>query len=133
MPRPRALAHVDMPVNLGLASGVRTGMRYALGHGYDAVVQFDADGQHLPETIPLLERALEEGADIAIGSRALAGGGAQGARGVGARRIRWLIRSATGQTITDPTSGLRMWARRAGMGARPEEAGTARAACGAAA
>lgn len=105
------LSHVDMPVNLGLASGVRTGMSYALRHGYDAVVQFDADGQHLPETIPLLERALEEGADIAIGSRELAGGGASGARGVGARLIRWLIRSATGQTITDPTSGLRMYDR----------------------
>lgn len=105
------LAHIDMPTNLGLASGVRAGMKYALRHGYDAAVQFDADGQHLPEAIPAMVAALEEGADIAIGSRALAGGGAVGARGVGARLISWLIRRCTGQDVLDPTSGLRMYDR----------------------
>jgi len=38
-------------VNLGLASSFQTGMKYALKNGYDAVLQFDGDGQHRPEYI----------------------------------------------------------------------------------
>ena len=41
--------HLDMPINCGLTSGFQAGMKYALRHGYDAAVQFDADGQHRPE------------------------------------------------------------------------------------
>lgn len=106
------LNHVDMPVNCGLASGVKCGMKYAWRHGYDAAVQFDADGQHMPAYIYDMARAMQEqDADIVIASRNLAGGGAQGARGVGARLITALIHQATGQTISDPTSGMRMYDR----------------------
>ena len=37
------LNHVSLPINCGLACGFRTGMKYALRHGYDAAVQFDAE------------------------------------------------------------------------------------------
>ena len=85
----------------------------ALRHGYDAVVQFDADGQHLPEFIPPMAQALEEqDADIVIASRALAGEAPQGLRNVGSKLISWLIRVTTGATVTDPTSGMRMYNRR---------------------
>jgi len=40
---------IDLPVNLGLAGGFQTGLKYAYKHGYDAAIQFDADGQHLPQ------------------------------------------------------------------------------------
>ena len=40
---------IDLPVNLGLAGGFQTGMKYAYQKGYDCAVQFDADGQHRPE------------------------------------------------------------------------------------
>ena len=45
-----------------------------------------------------------------IGSRFLEGEGFQstGLRRVGIRFFTWLIRLLTGQTITDPTSGMRM-------------------------
>jgi glycosyltransferase involved in cell wall biosynthesis len=104
--------HIDMPVNCGLTSGVKAGMKYAYRYGYDAAVQFDADGQHMPEYIPQMARAMQEqGADIVIASRNLAGGGAVGARGTGAKLITFFIKHATGQTILDPTSGMRMYNR----------------------
>ena len=46
--RRRGFNYVSHPVNLGLTGGFQTGCRYALENGYDAVIQFDADGQHMP-------------------------------------------------------------------------------------
>lgn len=107
------LHHIDMPVNCGLTSGVKAGMKYACRHDYDAAVQFDADGQRRPEYIPKMAEAMEQqDADIVIASRNLAGGGAVGARGTGAKLITALIKKTTGQLITDSTSGMRMYNRR---------------------
>lgn len=106
------LNHVDLPVNCGLTSAVRTGMKYAPRNNYDVVVQFDSDGQHMPEYIPVMAKAMAEGdADIAIASRGAAGGGAAGVRGIGARLITALIRTATHQVISDPNSGMRLYGR----------------------
>ncbi len=105
--------HVNLPINCGLACGFQTGMKYALRHGYDAVVQFDADGQHLPEYIPTMGAAMEaQGADIVIASRVLAGERIEGARGAGSRLISTLIRLTSGVRLTDPTSGMRLYNRR---------------------
>lgn len=103
----------NLPVNTGLASGFKTGMKYALRHGYDAAVQFDADGQHRPEYIlPMAEAMDERGADIVIASRVLAGERIAGARGIGSKLISGLVRTTTGVVITDPTSGMRMYNRK---------------------
>lgn len=104
----------NLPVNTGLTSAFKTGMKYACRNGYDAVVQFDADGQHLPSYIPVMARELEDsGACIVIASRYLDGSiRPSGARGVGSRLITLLIRITTGSLITDPTSGMRMYDRR---------------------
>ena len=107
------LNHVDMPVNCGLASGVRAGMKYALRHGYDAAVQYDADGQHVPTHINTMRQKMEEtGCDIVLGSRYLAGEKAQGLRNLGSKIIAGLIRLTTHVTVTDPTCGMRMYNRR---------------------
>ncbi len=101
---------VTLPLNTGLTSGFRTGMKYAHRNGYDAVVQFDADGQHRPEYIPVMASTMEEnGADIVIASRYLEGLKPTGARGLGSRLISGLIKVTSGSTITDPTSGMRMF------------------------
>ena len=45
-------------------------MKYARRRGYDAAIQFDADGQHRPDFIEQLVCEMERtGADIVIGSR----------------------------------------------------------------
>lgn len=104
---------VCLPVNTGLTSAFRTGMKYALRHGYDAAVQFDADGQHDPRYIePMAQEMVSSNADIVIASRFLDGKvKPSGARGAGSRLISRLIRVTTGTQLTDPTSGMRMYNR----------------------
>jgi dolichol-phosphate mannosyltransferase len=57
----------------GLGAAYIAGFRWAREHGYDAVVQMDADGSHAPEELPRLLDALRE-ADAVIGSRWMRGG-----------------------------------------------------------
>jgi glycosyltransferase involved in cell wall biosynthesis len=108
----RGMTIVSLPINTGLASGFRTGMKYAWCHGYDAVVQFDADGQHVPTYIPkMVEEMQRSNADIVIASRYLEGKKPEGARGAGSRLISGLVKLTTGTAITDPTSGMRLFNR----------------------
>lgn len=104
---------IDLPVNSGLTIGFQTGMKYALRHGYDYAVQFDADGQHRPDYIAsLLDKAIDTDADIVIGSRFVTEKKSHSARMLGSRLITSIIRLTTGKTIKDPTSGMRMFNRR---------------------
>lgn len=57
----------------GLASAVVAGFAAARG---DTLVVMDADLSHPPEVVPELLAALDAGADLAIGSRYVKGGGA---------------------------------------------------------
>lgn len=97
---------LDLPCNLGLAGAFQAGIKYAYRHGYDCAIQFDADGQHLPQYIPDLERALEH-ADIAIGSRFVNQPKGTSLRMFGSNIIQSAIKLTTGETIHDPTSGMR--------------------------
>ncbi|WP_309110173.1 glycosyltransferase family 2 protein [Saccharothrix sp.] len=102
-------AHVArLAVNLGVGGAMRTGFRYAVRHGYDVVVQVDADGQHNPAEVPELLRALGE-ADLVIGAR-FAGKGDYKARGPRrwAMKVFSLVLSwISGQKLTDVTSGFK--------------------------
>lgn len=103
---------IDMPVNCGLTVGFQTGMKYALRHGYTCAVQFDADGQHRPDSLARMRQCmLETDVDIVIGSRFVSEKKEHSARMMGSRLITTLIRLTTGRTIKDPTSGLRMFNR----------------------
>lgn len=57
----------------GLGAAYLAGFGWALGRGYAAMIEMDADGSHQPEDLPRLLRALE-GADLVIGSRWIPGG-----------------------------------------------------------
>ena len=108
----RGFNYLNLPVNGGLSAGFRAGMRYAKEHGYDAVVQFDSDGQHRPEYItPMAQAMVNEGATIVIASRFVTKARGNSPREIGSKLISWLIKTSTGQTITDPTSGMRMYDR----------------------
>ncbi len=102
---------IDLPVNLGLAGAFQTGLRYAAENGYDCAIQLDADGQHKPEYIAPMLEALEQGADIVIGSRFLTVKKPKTLRMVGSYIISWSIRLTTGRAICDPTSGMRLFNR----------------------
>ena len=103
---------VNLPVNLGLAGAVQAGMKYAMQHGYDAALQFDADGQHRPVYIQLMLERLNQGFDIVIGSRFVTEKKELTLRMLGSFLISNAIRLTTGKMIKDPTSGMRIYNRR---------------------
>lgn len=103
--------HINLPINLGIGGAVQTGYLYAWENGYDAAVQVDGDGQHDPAYLKEMVRVMEEQqAAMVIGSRFIRKEGFQSSftRRLGIRYFTWLIRLLTHQTITDPTSGLRL-------------------------
>lgn len=103
---------VSLPVNLGLAGAFQTGMKYALRNGYDYAVQFDADGQHAASYIlPMVEQAEATGSNIVIGSRFCDEKKPFSARMLGSTLITAMMKLTTGKTITDPTSGMRLFDR----------------------
>lgn len=59
---------------LGLGTAYIAGFRYAVSHGFDAVIEMDADFSHNPEILPKMLEAMEH-SDFVIGSRYIVGGG----------------------------------------------------------
>ena len=99
----------------GLATAVLHGVKYARGN---IIGVMDADLQHPPEINSALLKALDEGADMAIGSRYIPGGGVPNwglARRIisrGALSLAHLFLPQT-RSIKDPMSGFYMFKREA--------------------
>lgn len=70
---------VVRPGKQGLGSAYRDGFARVLGRtgadAYDVVISMDADLSHDPQVIPAMLTALDEGADLVVGSRYVRGGG----------------------------------------------------------
>lgn len=83
--------------------------------GYEYIVQFDADGQHDPDDIPIILEGLRTGRyDIVIGSRFLGKSFNIGfLKKIAITLFRFIIKMFTGVRITDPTSGLQGLSKRA--------------------
>ncbi len=106
---------LDLASNMGIGGAVQTGYQYALYEGYDIAVQLDGDGQHSAASLPKMEEVMiKEDADMVIGSRFIDKEGFQSTwlRRTAIKYFTWLIRICTKQTITDPTSGLRLCNRK---------------------
>lgn len=58
----------------GFGAAVRAGFHWALERDYDVVVGMDADLSHDPAALPSLLRAVDDGADLVVGSRYVPGG-----------------------------------------------------------
>ncbi|MCU1461338.1 MAG: glycosyltransferase family 2 protein [Acidimicrobiales bacterium] len=103
-----------LPYNLGIGGALRTGFRYALRAGYERAVQFDADGQHDPSEIAKLLALLDDGADMAIGSR-FAGETNDYRVGLVRRRamrlLHFTVRMLSGRNFSDTSSGFRAFNR----------------------
>lgn len=102
--------YLDLPINVGLADGVQTGMMYAYEQGYDYAIQFDGDGQHDPRYIATMAEAMAD-CDICIGSRFVQQKKPGGLRMLGSNIIQLTLKLTTGKNIQDPTSGMRMFNR----------------------
>ena len=112
---------LKLPFNLGIGGAVQAGFKFADENGYEFMVQVDGDGQHDPAEIATLKRAMaeHEGYDVVAGSRFL--GGSDDApdypspisRRTGIHIFAFLLRRVVGPRISDPTSGFRIYNRRA--------------------
>jgi glycosyltransferase involved in cell wall biosynthesis len=114
----RSGAHhvLSLPSNLGIGGAVQTGLIFALRNGFERVVRMDGDGQHRAADIPDLMSALDEDADIVIGSRFVEGKeGYQStsSRLAGIRILSALCYLLTGRRVRDLTSGFRGYNARA--------------------
>jgi dolichol-phosphate mannosyltransferase len=70
----RRVRVLHRPGKLGLGTAILTAMRYALEHGYDYLVNMDADFSHHPRYLPALVAGMDRH-DVMIGSRYVPGGG----------------------------------------------------------
>ncbi len=59
---------IKRPGKLGLGTAYVEGFKYALEHGYDLIIEMDADFSHNPDDLPRLIQESEH-ADLVIGSR----------------------------------------------------------------
>lgn len=101
---------LELPFNLGIGGALRAGFRHAVDRDYDAAVQFDADGQHDPTQIGKLLDALDQGADMVIGSRFAkesAHYDVGGTRRSAMRLLQIAVRLLSGHRFTDTSSGFR--------------------------
>jgi len=107
-----------LPHNCGIGVAVQTGLIYAKRYGYSEAVQYDGDGQHAPQSLHLLlQEARTKQLDLCVGSRFL-NSEASNFRSTKLRRVgiaffAKLIGLLTGVRVTDPTSGYRVYGRRA--------------------
>lgn len=96
-----------LPIGLGAWGACQAGIRFAARNGFAGVISLDADGQHLPESLPLLfEAQARAKANVVIGTCI--------ERLSLPKRIAWqYLRLLTGLPLRDFTSGLRLYDVRA--------------------
>ena len=113
------------PINRGQGAALQTGADYALAQGAEAIVHFDADGQHDPAAIPVALDVIRRGeADIVLGSRFLRQediAAVPGSRRRTLRLARIVNGLLTGVWLTDAHNGFRALSRKAMESIRLQE------------
>ena len=99
----------------GLGPAYIAGFRRALADGAELVLEMDCDFSHNPADVPRLTDACERGADLALGSRYVPGGGTEH-WGLGRRLVStggsWYARTLLGVPVRDLTGGFKCYRRR---------------------
>lgn len=107
---------IERSGKLGLGTAYIEGFRFAIKHGYDFILEMDADFSHNPADLPRLYLACaEENTDLAIGSRYVSG----------VNVVNWpmgrvllsyfasrYVRLITGIPVEDTTAGFVCYRRR---------------------
>jgi dolichol-phosphate mannosyltransferase len=98
----------------GLGPAYIAGFRQALADGAELILELDCDFSHDPADVPRLIAACESGADLALGSRYVPGGGTEN-WGLGRRIVSWggsfYARLLLGVGIRDLTGGFKCYRR----------------------
>ncbi|RYG98735.1 MAG: glycosyltransferase family 2 protein [Alphaproteobacteria bacterium] len=97
------------PINLGQGAALQTGIDYAIGRGFERVVTFDADGQHVPEDAARMLQALDSSdIQVVLGSRFIGSvENIPAARRLLLKAATLFTRITTGLRVTDAHNGLR--------------------------
>jgi glycosyltransferase involved in cell wall biosynthesis len=104
-----AEVHV-LPRNRGKGAALRAAFDILFSSGWSGVVTLDADGQHLPEEIPLLIAAGAD-ADLVLGTRDHLFGQMSSLRRCSNRWSSRAISWAAGQAVSDVQTGFRLYTR----------------------
>lgn len=100
----------------GLGAAYLAGFAWGLARKYTVLVEMDADGSHAPEQLYRLLEAVDNGADLAIGSRYVEGGTVRNwpwRRLVLSKTANTYSRLLLGVAIQDITAGYRAYRREA--------------------
>ncbi|MDR2920461.1 MAG: polyprenol monophosphomannose synthase [Tannerella sp.] len=112
---PERLFMVERTGKQGLGTAYICGFKWSIEHGYNFIFEMDADFSHNPNDLPRLYAAcIEEGADVAVGSRYCNG----------VNVVNWplgrvlmsyyasvYVRIVTGLKIRDTTAGFKCYRR----------------------
>ena len=106
---PERVHLVERTGKLGLGTAYIAGFKWALEHGYDYIIEMDADFSHPPRKLIELQQACATNADVAVGSRYL----------TGVNVVNWpmgrvlmsyyasaYVRLITGMKVRDTTAGF---------------------------
>lgn len=102
------------PGKAGLGTAYLEGFRLALRLGYEAIGEMDADLSHNPAHLPAMLRAMDEGADLVLGSRYVRGGGVRNwgwSRKLISRGGSLYSQIILGVPVRDLTGGFKLFRR----------------------
>ncbi len=109
--------HIRHPINLGQGAALKTGIEFALSRGADAIVTFDADGQHqLIDALSMLECLKQQHCDVVLGSRFLNSRNTvnmPNTRRLVLKLAVWFTKISTGLELSDTHNGLRALSKKA--------------------
>lgn len=98
----------------GLGAAYLAGFAWGLGREYSVLVEMDADGSHAPEELHRLLGAIDNGADLVIGSRYVPGGAIRNwprRRFALSKTANTYARVLLGVDVRDITAGYRAYRR----------------------
>ena len=98
-------------INLGGGAALKTAFTVALLNGIEYIITLDADNQHNPKELPQLLNKMNDEVGLLIGSRFLRTNNMKMKRyrSYGIQFFSWLVSKIIKQTITDVTSGYRIY------------------------
>jgi len=106
---------LSLPFNVGVGGALKVAFKYAQIHGFNSVLQIDADGQHLPEeAVNLIMKATQD--SIVVGSRFIGNDHVykiESSRRIAINILAKVMSYICREKLTDVTSGFRLSTGRA--------------------
>ena len=103
---------ISLPFNAGVGGSLKCGFQHAVKHGYKAVIQCDADGQHPTQDFEsLVNHANHHSSHLVIGSRFTSDKESMHVskhRKLAMRMLSSVAKRANQVEVTDTTSGFRL-------------------------